>query len=114
MSDLPPGSGMGGSSVLAAAILRCLSDLLGVPHSSPDRLISQVSEVEQILTSGGGWQDQVLLSYFLSVFLKLCLSDKGIKFVFRTHHWCVVFSNVFLCAQYLSFISIGWCNIWRV
>lgn len=59
VSELPPGSGMGGSSVLAAAILRCMGDLLGVEYSS-DQLVSQVSEVEQILTSGGGWQDQVL------------------------------------------------------
>lgn len=58
VSDLPPGSGMGGSSVLAAAALRCVGDLLGLSASQED-LVYQVSQVEQILTSGGGWQDQV-------------------------------------------------------
>lgn len=58
VSELPPGSGMGGSSVLAAAAVQSLAGLLGVPVSSQD-LIYLVSQVEQILTTGGGWQDQV-------------------------------------------------------
>lgn len=58
-SDLPAGSGMGGSSILAAAALQSLGQLLlGVAVSST-ALVSLVSQVEQILTSGGGWQDQV-------------------------------------------------------
>jgi hypothetical protein len=58
VSDLPAGSGMGGSSILAAAVLCCLGDLLGL-NSSQEGLVYQVSQVEQILTAGGGWQDQV-------------------------------------------------------
>lgn len=58
VSDLPPGSGMGGSSILAAALVRSLSDLLGLLCSEDD-LVYQVARVEQILTAGGGWQDQV-------------------------------------------------------
>jgi fucokinase len=49
---------MGGSSVLAAALLRCVGDLLGT-RSTQEDLVYQVSQVEQILTTGGGWQDQV-------------------------------------------------------
>ena len=49
---------MGGSSVIAAAALQCLGELLGCPVSRTE-LVGLVSQVEQILTSGGGWQDQV-------------------------------------------------------
>jgi galactokinase/mevalonate kinase-like predicted kinase len=52
---------MGGSSILAAAVLRCLGDLLGLNCTQED-LVYQVSQVEQILTAGGGWQDQVRMS----------------------------------------------------
>jgi galactokinase/mevalonate kinase-like predicted kinase len=65
VSDLPAGSGMGGSSILAAAVLRCLGDLLGL-NSSQEDLVYQVSQVEQILTAGGGWQDQVRMSAVVS------------------------------------------------
>lgn len=58
VSDLPSGSGMGTSSILAATALHSLSALLGLP-TSQDALVSLVSQVEQILTTGGGWQDQV-------------------------------------------------------
>ena len=58
VSDLPAGSGMGGSSILAAAALHSLSALLGL-STSRDALVSLVSQVEQLLTTGGGWQDQV-------------------------------------------------------
>jgi fucokinase len=58
MSALPAGSGMGGSSILAACILKSVSELIGVP-SSNEALVYQVSQVEQLLTTGGGWQDQV-------------------------------------------------------
>jgi galactokinase/mevalonate kinase-like predicted kinase len=57
-SDLPAGSGMGGSSILAAAILKSVATLLGKPLSN-QRLVNLVSEVEQLLTTGGGWQDQI-------------------------------------------------------
>ena len=49
---------MGGSSVLAATILMSVGTLLGLQPSNED-LVYQVSQVEQVLTTGGGWQDQV-------------------------------------------------------
>lgn len=60
-SNLPAGSGMGGSSILAATILQCVATLIGTKLSN-DSLVHLVSEVEQCLTTGGGWQDQVRLS----------------------------------------------------
>ena len=56
--DLPMGSGLGTSSVLAATTLRALSEMAGVPLD--DRaLCAQVMRLEQLMTTGGGWQDQM-------------------------------------------------------
>ncbi len=57
-SALPAGSGMGGSSILAATCLRALQALLGAPHD-PAALVHSVLLVEQLMRTGGGWQDQV-------------------------------------------------------
>ena len=58
ISGLPAGSGMGGSSILAAAVLKATSELLGI-FLSPRTLVFLTSQVEQIMTTGGGWQDQL-------------------------------------------------------
>lgn len=57
-SALPKGSGMGTSSILGAAVLACLGRVLGQPLST-DQLFEMVSVLEQRMTTGGGWQDQV-------------------------------------------------------
>jgi len=57
-SALPKGSGMGTSSILGAAVLACLGRVRGVPFSA-DRLIHMTSLLEQRMSTGGGWQDQV-------------------------------------------------------
>ncbi len=56
--DLPMGSGLGTSSILAAAVLRALGEMLG-PIAEPIMNWSIKSLLlEQTMTSGGGWQDQ--------------------------------------------------------
>lgn len=57
-SNLPQGSGLGTSSILAAAIVSALWTAVGRTF---DKLavIHCVLHVEQLLTTGGGWQDQV-------------------------------------------------------
>jgi galactokinase/mevalonate kinase-like predicted kinase len=55
---VPKGSGLGTSSVLGGVILAALSRFLGRPIVL-DELIRQVLQVEQMLTTGGGWQDQI-------------------------------------------------------
>ncbi len=57
-SALPKGSGLGTSSILGTAVLACLARVLGEPHS-PDRLIALTSILEQRMSTGGGWQDQI-------------------------------------------------------
>jgi galactokinase len=55
---VPKGSGLGTSSVLGGVILAALSRFFGRPVVL-DELIRQVLQVEQMLTTGGGWQDQI-------------------------------------------------------
>eukprot|EP01113_Clastostelium_recurvatum_P026316 TRINITY_DN3158_c0_g1_i5.p1 TRINITY_DN3158_c0_g1~~TRINITY_DN3158_c0_g1_i5.p1 ORF type:complete len:896 (+),score=116.44 TRINITY_DN3158_c0_g1_i5:2-2689(+) len=57
-SDLPTGSGLGTSSILAGVILEAVADIMGRAFD-PQALIHAVLKVEQMLTTGGGWQDQV-------------------------------------------------------
>ena len=56
-SALPKGSGMGTSSILGAAVLAALARLLGEDLSS-EALIRRTSLLEQLMSTGGGWQDQ--------------------------------------------------------
>jgi galactokinase/mevalonate kinase-like predicted kinase len=57
LSAVPKGSGLGTSSILAATVLAALSDLCGLGW---DRtvLFTRTLALEQLLTTGGGWQDQ--------------------------------------------------------
>ena len=52
------GSGLGTSSILAGGLVKALWQLMGTQWTDED-LFNQVLAVEQMLTSGGGWQDQV-------------------------------------------------------
>ena len=55
---VPKGSGLGTSSILAAACVRALFEFLGIFYDE-DKLYSTVLCMEQIMSTGGGWQDQV-------------------------------------------------------
>jgi galactokinase/mevalonate kinase-like predicted kinase len=57
LSAVPKGSGLGTSSILSATVLAALGELCGL---SWDRnvLFSRTLALEQMLTTGGGWQDQ--------------------------------------------------------
>jgi galactokinase/mevalonate kinase-like predicted kinase len=57
LSAVPKGSGLGTSSILAATLLAALSEVCGLNW---DRtvLFSRTLALEQLLTTGGGWQDQ--------------------------------------------------------
>ncbi|KAK6734201.1 hypothetical protein RB195_017777 [Necator americanus] len=58
LSILPHGSGLGTSSILAAAIIKGLWESSGIPYTEKN-ICHAVLMVEQLLTTGGGWQDQV-------------------------------------------------------
>lgn len=55
---IPKGSGLGTSSILAAALLGTLSEMCRLGWSTDD-LVGRTLALEQMLTAGGGWQDQV-------------------------------------------------------
>lgn len=57
LAAVPKGSGLGTSSILAATLLGVLSDLCGLNW---DRhvLFGRTLALEQLMTTGGGWQDQ--------------------------------------------------------
>ncbi|XP_062402786.1 L-fucose kinase isoform X1 [Sardina pilchardus] len=57
-SLLPHGSGLGTSSILAGAVLAAVYRSTGRTYDT-DSLIHAVLHLEQTLTTGGGWQDQV-------------------------------------------------------
>jgi fucokinase len=57
-SRVPKGSGLGTSSILAGTLLAALHRLRG--HAPrPDELFEQTLLLEQRLSTGGGWQDQI-------------------------------------------------------
>lgn len=64
-SLLPHGSGLGTSSILGGCVLACLArclgrdDMVGDPRSVGNGLLDAVLKLEQLLTTGGGFQDQV-------------------------------------------------------
>jgi len=56
-SRLPTGSGLGTSSILAGVLVSCVGRAMGRVYSTQS-LTHAVLQVEQMLTTGGGWQDQ--------------------------------------------------------
>ena len=58
LAAIPKGSGLGTSSILAGTLLGVLGELCGLGWSQ-NQLYARTSALEQILTSGGGWQDQI-------------------------------------------------------
>ncbi|RME95124.1 MAG: bifunctional fucokinase/L-fucose-1-P-guanylyltransferase, partial [Verrucomicrobia bacterium] len=57
LAAVPKGSGLGTSSILAATVLGTLSDLCGLGWDR-HTLFRRTLALEQMLTTGGGWQDQ--------------------------------------------------------
>lgn len=57
LAAIPAGSGLGTSSILASTVLGALSDFCGLQWSKQE-MSTNTLILEQLLTSGGGWQDQ--------------------------------------------------------
>lgn len=56
--NIPKGSGLGTSSILAGACVKAIYQMLGVELPEND-MYTRVVCMEQIMSTGGGWQDQV-------------------------------------------------------
>lgn len=57
LSAIPAGSGLGTSSILAATVLGALNDFCGLKWDR-QAIGHRTLVLEQLLTTGGGWQDQ--------------------------------------------------------
>ena len=58
VTNVPKGSGLGTSSILSAACVKAVFEFMGIAYKEED-LYSHVLAMEQIMSTGGGWQDQV-------------------------------------------------------
>ncbi len=56
--DIPKGSGLGTSSILAGACVKAIYAAMG-EEISDELVIEKVLCLEQLMSTGGGWQDQV-------------------------------------------------------
>ena len=73
--DTPKGSGLGNTSILAAACTKAILEFFGIKYTEND-LYNDVLAIEQIMSTGGGWQDQV---GGVSKGINLVTSEKGLK-----------------------------------
>jgi fucokinase len=58
VTNVPKGSGLGTSSILSGACVKAVFEFMGIVYTQ-DSLYSHVLCMEQIMATGGGWQDQV-------------------------------------------------------
>lgn len=72
---IPKGSGLGTSSILSAACVKALYEFLG-EDIAREHLYETVLCMEQIMSTGGGWQDQV---GGLTNGIKLISTQKGLE-----------------------------------
>lgn len=73
--NVPKGSGLGTSSILAAATVKAMLEFIGTDYTE-NTLYSTVLAMEQIMSTGGGWQDQV---GGVLPGIKLITSEPGIR-----------------------------------
>lgn len=73
-SDLPAGSGLGTSSILAGCALAAVWSNMGLKYDN-ESVYHAVLHLEQMLTTGGGWQDQV---GGIAPGMKFCTSARGL------------------------------------
>ena len=75
LSAIPAGSGLGTSSILAATVLAAVSDFCSLAWDKSE-IGKRTLVLEQLLTTGGGWQDQ-----FGGIYggVKLLQSQKGFE-----------------------------------
>lgn len=73
-AEVPKGSGLGTSSIIAAASVKAVFELMG-KQADDEMVYARVFLAEQLMNTGGGWQDQVGgLTYGIKYFV----SDPGI------------------------------------
>jgi fucokinase len=79
---IPRGSGLGTSSILAGACIKGLAEFFGTTLTD-NELYTRVVCMEQIMSTGGGWQDQV---GGLTNGIKLITTKPGIIQMIKAEH----------------------------
>lgn len=102
-SRLPKGSGLGGSSILAASAIRAVSRLFGMPDDT-QRVMELTLCVEQLMTTGGGWQDQAGALY---PGMKLIKSRPGLRQALTVQTLCLSEATWTELEARLSFLYTG-------
>jgi len=82
VTNVPKGSGLGTSSILSAAAVKAMFTFMGIDFNE-DTLYSTVLAMEQIMSTGGGWQDQV---GGVTPGIKFISSNKGINQQLNVEH----------------------------
>ncbi len=82
VTNVPKGSGLGTSSILSAACVKAVFEFMGIEHTEDD-LYSHVLCMEQIMSTGGGWQDQV---GGVTEGIKYITSRPGLNQVLKVEH----------------------------
>lgn len=82
VTNVPKGSGLGTSSILSAACVKAVFEFMGIEFTEED-LYAHVLAMEQIMSTGGGWQDQV---GGITPGLKYISSMPGIEQLIRVSH----------------------------
>ena len=82
VTNVPKGSGLGTSSILSAACVKAVFEFMGIEHTEDD-LYSHVLCMEQIMSTGGGWQDQV---GGVTEGIKYITSKPGLNQVLKVEH----------------------------
>ena len=72
--NTPRGSGLGTASILYAAIVKAIFEFFNIGYNEDD-ITNKVLQIEQILGTGGGWQDTI---GGLCKGIKLITTEKGI------------------------------------
>lgn len=85
VEDIPKGTGLGTSSILSAACVKGIYELFGVELEDDD-LYRIVLCMEQIMSTGGGWQDQV---GGLTSGIKFITTNPGIHQEICVEHVCI-------------------------
>lgn len=85
VTNVPKGSGLGTSSILSAAAVKAMLTFCGIPFTD-DTLYATVLAMEQIMSTGGGWQDQV---GGVTPGIKFITSDPGIDQQIKVEKLCI-------------------------
>lgn len=80
--NVPKGSGLGTSSILAAACAKAMFEFMEIEYSE-SKLCSTVLAIEQLMSTGGGWQDQI---GGMSNGIKFISSNPGIEQIVNIEH----------------------------